>query len=162
MKKVIIGLSIAILALGAMGCNKQKKAKAAAAGAAEVLQQLEAQYQMNDASAADPNQALTCKYVLIQGTSVSKAEVKTSGSCNWSDLKSKAAAGAANGNVAAQLVSVVAADPSLPASAKDKWDCTAYNIKTNVRSVGAQDCKDGSGVNDATGKAITAALAGIL
>ena len=159
MKKVIIGVSIALLALGATGCKKEKKTRAAAAGAAEALSQLEVQAQLNNTAATDPNTALTCTYILVQGTSINKAEIKTSGKCDFAALKGQAAAaGTLSAAAASQIVSAIAADSSLPASAKSKWDCKAYNIRTNVRQVGAQDCKDGKGVNDATAKLISSAL----
>ena len=162
MKKVIIGLSIALLAFGAMGCKKDKKeTKTAAAPASEELQQLEAKYQRQDSN-APAGSDLTCKYVLIQGAggsyTMSKAEVKTSGQCNWADLQGKAAtAGAISAAQAAQVVAG-AAGGGLPASVKDKWNCTAYNVVTNARRVGAQDCADGSG----TGQNMGASISGIL
>ena len=162
MKKVIIGITIALLAVGAAGCSKEKKVKAAAPDAAEQLVSIEVQSQMNDGSASDPSTALTCKYAIVQnngGTlNVSKAELKTSGKCDFAALKGQAsAAGSISSNAVAQVMAAVSAD-NLPASVKAKWDCTAYNIKTNVRKAGAQDCKDGQGINDATAKAIAAAL----
>ena len=117
---------------------------------------------MNDANASDPSTALTCKYALVQnngGTyNVSKAELKTSGKCDFAALKSQAsAAGTVSSNAIAQVMAAISAD-NAPASAKAKWDCIAYNVKSNVRKAGVQDCKDGGGQNDATAKAITAAL----
>ena len=159
MKKVIIGLSIALLAFGAMGCKKEKKVKTATAAAAEQIMSLEVMAQTNDPAAADPNTALTCKYISVAGSSMSVGEIKTSGSCDWNAVKGAAAAsGALNSAAAAKIVSAISSDSSLPANVKDKWDCKAINITTNLRQVGAQDCLDGSGVNDATAKAISAAL----
>lgn len=159
MKKIIIGVSIVLLAFGATACHKERKVRSAGAGSAEVLSQIEVQAQSNDAAAADPNTALTCTYVLVQGTSVSKAEVKTAGKCDFASLRNQvAAAGNISDAAAAQIISAIAADASLPGSVKSKWDCKAYNVRSNVRSVGAQDCKDGKGVSDATAKAISAAL----
>lgn len=165
MKKVIIGLSVAMLALGAFGCSKDKETKTAvaAAPASENVKQIEVKYQLNDTAATDPSTALTCRYVLVQdnaGTlNITKAEVKTSGKCDWNDLKGKAAAaGTLSSAAASQIVSIIAADTTLPASAKDKWDCAALNIKTNVRKVGAQSCQDGKGVADAVAKQIVSAL----
>ncbi|MBQ9394883.1 MAG: hypothetical protein IJU23_05130 [Proteobacteria bacterium] len=159
MKKVIIGLSIALLAFGAMGCKKEKKVQAASAGASEQILSLEVMAQLNDPAASDASAALTCKYVSVSGSSMSVGEVKTSGSCDWSAVKSSAAAsGSLNSAAAAKIVSIISADSSLPANVKDKWDCKAINITTNLRQVGAQDCADGSGVSDATAKSISAAL----
>lgn len=166
MKKVIIGLSVAMLALGAFGCskdNKETKTAVAAAPASENLKQLEVKYQLNDTAATDPSTALTCRYVLVQDNAgalnITKAEVKTSGKCDWNDLKGKAAgAGTLSAAAASQIVSVIAADSTLPASAKDKWDCASVNIKTNVRKVGALSCKDGKGTNDAVAKQVISAL----
>lgn len=165
MKKVIIGLSVAMLALGAFGCSKEKETKTAvaAAPASENIKQIEVKYQLNDTAATDPSTALNCRYVLIQDNAgslnISKAEVKTSGKCDWNDLKGKAAgAGTLSAASASQIVSIISADTTLPASAKDKWDCAAINIKTNVRKVGAQSCKDGKGVSDAVAKQVVAAL----
>ena len=163
MKKVIIGLSIALLAFGAMGCKKDKKESntAAAAPASEELQQIEAKYQRQDSS-APAGSDLTCKYILVQGAggsyTVSKAEVKTSGQCNWADLQGKAAtSGAITAAQAAQVVAGAAAG-GLPASVKDKWNCTSYNVVTNARRVGAQDCQDGSGAGQSMGSSITGIL----
>ena len=162
MKKVIIGLSIALLAFGAVGCKKDKKeTTTAAAPAAEELQQIEAKYQRQDTS-APAGSDLTCKFILVQGSggsyTMSKAELKTSGQCNWADLQGKAAtAGAISAAQAAQIVAGVAAG-GLPASAKDKWNCTAYNIATNGRRVGVQDCEDGSGAGQNLGKTISTIL----
>ena len=162
MKKVIIGLSIALLAFGAMGCKKDKKeTNTAAAPAAEELQQLEAKYQRQDSS-APAGADLTCKFVLVQGSggsyTMSKAEVKTSGQCNWADLQGKAAtAGAVSAAQAAQILSSISAS-GLPGTAKDKWNCTAYNVVTNGRRVGVQDCADGSGAGQNVAATITSTL----
>lgn len=161
MKKVIIGLSVALLAFGAMGCSKDKDTKSAA-NSVETLAQIEVKSAIHDAKAADPTQALTCKYVLVSGAngvySVSKAELKTSGSCNFADLQGKAAAaGSLDAAKAAQVVAAVA-DSSLPSAAKDAFGCTVYNIKTNARKVGIQDCTNGQGVGNAAAKSVTAIL----
>lgn len=161
MKKVIIGLSVALLAFGAMGCSKDKKPKAAAGPASEELQQLEAKYQRQDGS-APAGSDLTCKYVVIQGAggsyTMSRAEVKTTGQCNWADLQGKAAtAGAISAAQAAQIVSSIAAADA-PANVKDKWNCTSYNIVTNGRRGGVQDCADGSGNGQAVGATITSII----
>lgn len=165
MKKAIIGLSVALLALGAFGCSKDNESKTAAAAApsSENLKQLEVKAQLNDTAATDPTTALKCTYVLIQDNNgalnISKAEAKTSGKCDWNDLKGKAAgAGALAAASASQIISIVSADPSLPASAKDRWDCAAINLKTNVRKVGVQSCKENNGAGDAIAKQIMAAL----
>ncbi len=166
MKKVILGLSIALLAFGAMGCHKERaNANVTAANAAsapvveEVLQKVEVKISMNDTQATDPNTALTCKYVLISGNSISVAEEKTSGKCNFNTLAGNAqASGSLSADAAAKIIAVLQADTTMPASVKQKWDCKAINVQTNARKGGAQDCLDGQGVNDASGKA----LAGIL
>ena len=160
MKKVIIGLGVALLAFGAMGCSKEK-AKAVTAAAGEELQQLEAKYQRQD-PAAPAGSDLTCKYVFIQGAggsyTMSKAEVKTSGQCNWSDLQGKAAsAGAISGAQAAQITASIAAG-GVPDSVKDKYNCTSYNIITSGHRGGVQDCKDGSGTAQGVGSTISAIL----
>lgn len=164
MKKVIIGLSIALLALGTFGCHKERKngnvtaANAAEAPvAAETITTIEAMIQKQDPAAADPATALTCKYVLVSGSSMSVAEVKTAGKCNFNELKGQAAAAGSFTN-GAQVLSIISSDSTLPASAKAKWDCKAINVVTNHRKVGAQDCANGQGVNDATGKALANAL----
>lgn len=159
MKKVIVGLSVALLVLGAMGCSKEKKVKSAAAstGASEQILSIEVKAQLNDPAATDPNTALSCKYVLVSNNNKSVGEAKTSGSCKWNEI-TPASAGALNAAAAAKVISIISADTSLPANVKEKWDCKAINIKTTVRQVGAQDCKDGSGVGDATAKALSAAL----
>ena len=161
MKKVIIGLGVALLAFGAMGCSKDKKPKAVAGPAGEELQQLEAKYQRQDPSAPNGSD-LTCKYISIQGAggsyTMSRAEVKTTGQCNWGDLQSKAAtAGAISASQAAQIVASIAAANPAP-SVNDKWNCTTYNVVSNARRGGVQDCADGSGNGQAVGTTITQIL----
>ena len=171
MKKILIALTVAALAMTSFACNKDKKetntavveASAAPQSAAEVLQQVEANYQRNDGNATDPATALTCKVVVISGSngsySIQKAEQKTSGSCDFAALKgSLAAAGSLSAAQADSIVNTLAANPNLPASAKDKWDCTSLNIKTNIRKAGVQDCADGTG----NGAAEAAAIAKVL
>ena len=165
MKKVIIGLSIALLALGTMGCHKERQSRnvtaenaASAPVVAESIVKIEVKAQKQD-PAAPADTALTCKYVLVSGTSISAAETKTSGKCDFNALAGQAAAaGSLSADAAAKIISIISADSSMPNSAKSKWDCKAINVQTNARKVGAQDCADGQGVNDATGKA----LAGVL
>ncbi len=168
MKKILIALTVATLAMTSFACNKDKKEAATAAApapqsAAEVLEQLEANYQRNDANATDPSAALTCKVIVVSGSngnySVQKAEQKTSGSCDFAALKgSLAAAGSLSAASADSIVSAISANPNLPASAKAKWDCTSLNIKTNIRKVGVQDCLDGSGNGAAEAAAVARAL----
>ena len=146
-----------------MGCNKDKKESntAAAAPAAEQLKQVEAKYQSQDPNAA-ANSDLTCKYVLVKGSNgsytISKAEVKTSGECNWSDLQGKAAAaGTISDAQASQIVSAVVSGGPVPEQSP-KWNCVSYKIKTSSRTVGAQDCKDGSGAGQGVGSTISSIL----
>ena len=166
MKKVFLGLSIAAWVCCSFGCNEDKKGSesaSAASGSSEVVNTIEAKYQRNDASASDPNTALHCVYVKVQNNggalSLSKAEVKTSGSCNWADLQGKAAsAGMMSADASAQIVNMVASDTTLPANVREKWDCTAINITTNVRRVGVQDCLDNNGIANGMGKSIAGML----
>ena len=161
MKKVLVGLSVALLALGTFGCSKDKDSKSAA-DAGEVLRQVEVFSSINDARAADPNTALTCTYALISESngaySISKAEVKTSGSCNFDDVKSKAvAAGSLDSGKAAQIVSVIG-PVNMISQAQPSFNCRAYNIKTSMQAGGVSDCVNGNGSNDAVAKSITAIL----
>ena len=162
MKKALIGLTIALLAIGAAGCNKDKKESktAAAAPAAESIVQIEANYQRDDPAAADPNTALTCKYLLVSGSEIRQAEIKTSGKCYFDSLKSSAAgAGSLAADKAAAILSAINSDGSLPASARDKRGCTAINIRTSTkRVVGVQDCPDGSGVGAVVARSVASAL----
>ena len=163
MKKVLIGLTIAMLSLGAAGCNKDKPKVAAAPVSEEALLQVEASYQRDDPNAQDPSQALTCKYINVTGSngaySVSKAEIKTSGRCDFDALKGSASsAGALAADKAAQIVSLIQSDDSLSASARDKRGCTAINVRTTTRKAGAQDCVDGSGKGNNVAKGIAAVL----
>ena len=157
MKKVFLGLSIAALVCCSFGCNKDKKGSesaSAASGSSEVVNTIEAKYQRNDASASDPNTALHCVYVKVQNNggalSLSKAEVKTSGKA--------ASAGMMSADASAQIVNMVASDTTLPANVREKWDCTAINITTNVRRVGVQDCLDNNGIANGMGKSIAGML----
>lgn len=167
MKKLSLAVCIALLALGGFAC-KDKKADAnvpvTTAVVAESLQQLEGFWQRNDAAAPDPNTALDCRYVLIQeqaGNLVRfSAAMKTSGQCNFAELRSKVqATGNLSGAQAQQIVDLVSAN-AMPASASASWDCAAYTITTNARTVGAMDCalqdraKAVSGA-DAAAKSIT-------
>lgn len=163
MKKVFLGLSIAALVMCSVGCSKKSESKTASAGSAEVVNTIEAKYQRNDASATDPSTALRCVLVVANNNggalSVSKAEVKTSGSCNWGDLQGKLAnTGSMSADAAAQIVSMVASDTTLPANVRDKWDCTAINISTNARRVGMQDCANGSGIANSMAKSVASLL----
>ncbi len=163
MKKAFLGLTVAALVVCSFGCSKKSETTTAAAPAADAVNTIEVKYQRNDKAAADPNTALRCVYLTAQnngGTlAVSKAEVKTSGSCNWTDLQGKAAsAGVISADAAAQIMSLVSSDSTLPANVRDKWDCTAINIKTNIRKVGAQDCADNNGVANGIGRSIANVL----
>lgn len=167
MKKAFLGLSIVALVCCSFGCNKDKKAEptaaAAASGSSEVVNTIEAKLQRNDASATDPNTALRCVYVKVQNNggslAISKAEVKTSGSCNWADLQGKAAsAGMMPADASTQIVNMIASDVTLPATVRDKWDCTSINITTNARRVGVQDCADNTGIANDMGKTIAGML----
>ena len=164
MKKILIALTVAALAMTSFACSKDKKesetaATAAAPAAAETITTIEANYQRNDASASDPSTALTCKVVLVNGDAILTAEQKTSGSCDFAALKgSAAAAGSLSADAASSIISTLAADPNLPASAKDKWDCTSINVKTSIRTVGVQDCADGSGNGNAAAQSIAKSL----
>lgn len=167
MKKVLLGLSIASLVFCAFGCSKKSEtstAATAAAPAAEVMKSIEVKYQMNDATAADPNAALHCVYISGTGmgdgsVTLVKADVKTSGQCKWNELSGKAAsAGMLSADVTSKIVNQLSATSGMPAIAKDKWDCAAINVKTNVRMVGVQSCKNGSGAGDAVAKTIAGML----
>ena len=165
MKKIIVGLTIALLAVGAAGCNKDKKAKTVTApSAAEaVLISVDANYQRDDPNAADPSTALTCKYlgVVSEGGAykVKKAEIKTSGRCDFNSLKNSASdAGVLASDKAAAIVNVVVSDNTLPASARDKRGCTAINVRTTNRKIGVQDCSENDGNGDSAAKAIAAQL----
>lgn len=165
MKKIIVGLTIALLAVGAAGCNKDKKAKpvTAPAAAEEVLASVEANYQRDDPNASDPSTALTCKYlgVVSEGGvyKVKKAEIKTSGRCDFPSLKSSASdAGVLASDKAAAIVSIINSDNTLPASARDKRGCTAINIRTTGHKVGVQDCSTNDGNGDSIAKSVAAQL----
>ena len=168
MKKVLLGLSLAALVVCSFGCSKKSSSNSdasatAAAGAAETLSSIEVKHQRFTQNATDPSTALRCVYITgtNNGTTVElkKAEVKTSGQCNWAELQGKAAGAAPlSADAAARIVSAVASDSSLPAVAKDKWDCTAINVRTNVRKAGAQDCADGSGAGNAIAKTMASTL----
>lgn len=159
MKKIVIALC-AFAAIGAISCSKDKK-EAAAPDAQESVQQIEAYWQLNDNHAADPSTALHCRYVLIQnngGMLVRKqADVKTSGQCAWNDIKGRAAdAGAVSADIGAQITSIAMNNIDLAASAQPAWDCAAYNIKTQVRAVGVQDCTIGKRGDAVSGHAAIA------
>ena len=164
MKKAIIGLTIALLAVGAAGCNKDKKTKAASAPAAvETLEYVDATFQRDDPNAQDPSTALTCKYIRVEGSNgaytVSKAEIKTSGRCDFNALKGSAAsAGVLSADNAAAIVSAIVSDKSLPATVGDKRGCTAFNMKTSTRKAAAQDCPDGSGKGAEVARSVAAIL----
>lgn len=160
MKKIFLGVSIAALVVCSFGCSKKSvKPVTGAAPVAEVLQSVELSYQRNDATAKDPNTALHCVYVYAENNgsqmSVSKTDMRTSGKCDFAAMKSRAAKAApVSEAVMNQIVAAVAADNTMNASARDKWDCTAVNVRTTVRQAGGQDCADGKGVANATAKKI--------
>ena len=69
-----------------------------------------------------------------------------------------ASAGMMSADASAQIVNMVASDTTLPANVREKWDCTAINITTNVRRVGVQDCLDNNGIANGMGKSIAGML----
>ena len=165
MKKVIVGLTIALLAVGAAGCNKDKKSTpvTAPSAAEEVLASVEANYQRDDPNASDPSTALTCKYLSVVSEGgvykVKKAEIKTSGRCDFPSLKNSASdAGVLASDKAAAIVNAATSDSTLPASARDKRGCTAINVRTTGRKIGVQDCSENNGNGDSVAKAIAAQL----
>ena len=162
MKKVIVGLTIAMLAIGAAGCSKDKKSNTPSGApdvASESLKSVEVKYQRDDPSASDPSTALTCKYMYVSGSSIKKAELKTSGRCDFEALKANATdAGSLSSDTAAQIIAIATSE-NAPGSAREKRGCTAINVKTSLpRSVGVQDCVDNSGNNDSMAKELARVL----
>jgi len=145
MKKVLLALCAVSIAFGAAACSKDKHevrtAAAAQAVASESVTQTEALYQYNDANAADPSTALSCKYVLITGNNRVEASTKTAGKCDFQSIKASAAAsGSASDAQLANVMDALNSVKNAPASAGKSINCVTYNIKTTTRAVGLQDC----------------------
>ncbi len=154
--------------MGGYACKDKKKDESKTpvtqAVVVESLQQVEGYWQRHDDSAADQNAALDCRYILIQdqgGTLVRfEASVKTSGQCNFADLKTKVQPTGNLSPAAGQQIADLVAANAMPASADASWNCAAYTISTTARTVGAKDCalKDRSKAvsgADAAAKTIT-------
>ena len=169
MKKVLIALCAVSVAFGAVACSKDKSetrtAAAATAVANEAVTQIEALYQYNDPKAADPNTALTCKYVKIVGGNRVDADAKTAGKCDFASLQGQAASkGAVSDAVLANVMDAISSVSNAPASAGKSINCVAYNLKTTTRSVGLQDCSlsDASKASESDKAAAAAQITKIL
>ncbi len=147
MKKAIIALMTLSLACCTFGCNKEQKIKEAReASAAEAVQtesirQIEAKYQLNDPSAADPSTALLCKYVVISNGNRMEATTRTSGQCDFNSLAgSLASAGSVSDGVMVGIMDRLASLKGVPNSAAPSMNCVVYNVTTSLRTMGLQDC----------------------